>query len=600
MLKKSNDKQLADEKIDSKYFLFYQIWKELTDKRTIDSYQYRIMNSISILHELNKVILLKLQGFTTGNHNIKDCRLEALKIIRSDSIIEKHHYATWTSLTKHLGKNAESSSDLKALSYQIRYANDTISSNYLLLLFEEVEEAIENADNQRISKLTKAIVSYCSFLEWSDQALYRLIDVLKNSTENPDAWNQFKNKLLPVVHNEYTIFIPIEFMPYAPSGIKENVFSQTIIEEIQGFGIQVKSYDQIITLNECFKNMNMKKQNYATITIWMSDPYSACFGAIKEYSNALNMLGFFNYIKPWSNKQLICWIVEAPNKKTIRVCPEDLLSSIEFKMNEEIAFNAAQKLLVDENSTLGLKLSACFAYSNMGKGASSLEDKFMNSWVALESLCRSDSYDNIIGNIIETVPAALCTRYMHRLFYNFLEDCNRCAIDMSFSGGKAVLTNPASRDDRVKNLIVLLNNSIIANEFEEKCSANSLLLFRFKEISQYATNQNAMVNKIKEHHSTVQQQLSRLYRTRNEIAHMGSISTDSLSFQIKHLKNYLTTFVLEVVTMSEQKNETQAEVLFEIIKDNYDSFSRISSMKKLPSFSQELPCLFDSGIIDFI
>ncbi len=52
MTKNCNDLDLTGNGVDSKFILFYQLWKELTDKRTLDSYQFRVMNTLSVLEEL--------------------------------------------------------------------------------------------------------------------------------------------------------------------------------------------------------------------------------------------------------------------------------------------------------------------------------------------------------------------------------------------------------------------------------------------------------------------------------------------------------------------------------------------------------------------
>ncbi len=52
MTKNCNDLDLTGNGVDSKSILFYQLWKELTDKRTLDSYQFRVMNTLSVLEEL--------------------------------------------------------------------------------------------------------------------------------------------------------------------------------------------------------------------------------------------------------------------------------------------------------------------------------------------------------------------------------------------------------------------------------------------------------------------------------------------------------------------------------------------------------------------
>ena len=70
MLKECNNQDLDRNEISGKYYLFFQVWKELTERKTLDSYQYRIMNSLEALSELSVVIGYKLNRFYNTNHMI--------------------------------------------------------------------------------------------------------------------------------------------------------------------------------------------------------------------------------------------------------------------------------------------------------------------------------------------------------------------------------------------------------------------------------------------------------------------------------------------------------------------------------------------------
>ena len=87
MTKNCNDLDLTGNGVDSKFILFYQLWKELTDKRTLDSYQFRIMNTLSVLKELKKVIEQRLKRYHNSNHNIDECKKEAQAIIKDDLVL---------------------------------------------------------------------------------------------------------------------------------------------------------------------------------------------------------------------------------------------------------------------------------------------------------------------------------------------------------------------------------------------------------------------------------------------------------------------------------------------------------------------------------
>ena len=63
MKKKLNNGDLDEKGVDPKYYLFYQIWSELTDEKTLDTYQFKIMNTISALEELEKVLNRRIAGY---------------------------------------------------------------------------------------------------------------------------------------------------------------------------------------------------------------------------------------------------------------------------------------------------------------------------------------------------------------------------------------------------------------------------------------------------------------------------------------------------------------------------------------------------------
>lgn len=78
MKSNTNDRELIGKNIDDKYILLYQVWKELTDFRTLDSYQYRIMNTLSAMNELADVLNSRLSRMHNSNHNIDECKAETM------------------------------------------------------------------------------------------------------------------------------------------------------------------------------------------------------------------------------------------------------------------------------------------------------------------------------------------------------------------------------------------------------------------------------------------------------------------------------------------------------------------------------------------
>ena len=91
MLKGCNDEKLIASNVPKECIIFYQLWQELVDRRTLDVYQCRVLNSLSALKELESVIMKTLSGVFNSNANIEACREETLYLLKQDVILEKYY-----------------------------------------------------------------------------------------------------------------------------------------------------------------------------------------------------------------------------------------------------------------------------------------------------------------------------------------------------------------------------------------------------------------------------------------------------------------------------------------------------------------------------
>lgn len=57
-------------------------------------------------------------------------------------------------------------------------------------------------------------------------------------------------------------------------------------------------------------------------------------------------------------------------------------------------------------------MTGAFGYANISRASLFQEEKYMNLWVALESLARTRMYPDIISNVKQTVPAAMSLIYI--------------------------------------------------------------------------------------------------------------------------------------------------------------------------------------------
>lgn len=121
MKSSTNDRELIGKNIDDKYILLYQVWKELTDFRTLDSYQYRIMNTLSAMNELADVLNSRLSRMHNSNHNIDECKAETMSIVKGDPVFKDNYLIYWNAIIDHLSGKTETDAQQRALRYQLEY-----------------------------------------------------------------------------------------------------------------------------------------------------------------------------------------------------------------------------------------------------------------------------------------------------------------------------------------------------------------------------------------------------------------------------------------------------------------------------------------------
>lgn len=600
MIKNCNDQNLKIKNIGEKYFLLFQVWKELTETKTYDSYQYRIMNTLSGINELALVINQRLNLFANTNHNIDECKLELRKIISNDITLKKHYPGIWMRLVAHLSEKTDSPSQQRALKYQLDYCYNEIIGSYFEYMVVDLEEAINNSDNVAIVTVAGQLISCCVTKGWSTQSLNRIINDLYESAIDSSKWEMFKQNILNNQNHNYEIYIPIGISPKITTNISKTALRENFHNELRGLGINVISPADMTKKLEEYEitNNHLETKYYMNLNIDALDYYSASHMAIRKCSDAMSMLSFFNVIEAW-NINGITWLVR--NNDTSRyqwVKYGDLYGTYDYLEGARKLIRASKQLVAFESS-VQKKLRAAFSYSNMGKASSAQEEKFINTWVALESLCRGDVYENIISNVLETVPPALCTRYIYQLFRNFIEDVTRCEVEFSFSVGR-LWSSSTANEEKVKVIISIFEDETLYAELVEKCQINKLLLFRCEELHLLVEDKTKMLAKIEQHNRNVHQQLSRLYRIRNEIAHDALGAEGTLLLYIEHLDDYLAGVVAEIVMCAEKKQIYEIEPIFEVIKDNYRLFLDIKNAKKSTNTNSLLEPLYKTGVLSLV
>lgn len=597
MKKHTNDNELLQRNIDTKYLVLYQVWKELTDYRSLDSYQYKVMNSLSAINELVNVLNNSLRRVYTSNHNINECKAETMSIIKEDPVLKKFYFNYWSILIRHLSDRAETDAQQRALRYQLEYIYNEIAIEYFEKLVEILENSINEGDIRGVVENANRVISNCVTRGWSSNALYDFVDILSDSRTDSKKWNIFKEKILKKQRDEYHILIPLKVRIVANKETHDSV-EDKLIYNIKSLGIDVLNIDE---LNNKYSYVDdfISDAKYLDVTISAFDFYSASHSALSKYANILNMFSFYNVIEAWSVKDISWNAVNVDLQQWKNMRPKDLYGTYAYLDSASRTFRNSLAIAKGEG-VLITRLNSTYSYANMSKASYAIEEKYMNMWVALESLCRSDVYDNIISNVLETVPAALCNRYIYIKYRNFVEDCIRCGITLSFSTVTYQIKKP-DKYQLVCDILSIFQDDQLYQELLEKCKVNSLLAYRCIELHDQAINGEQLVNLIIRHHGNVKQQISRLYRLRNAIAHTASLEDVQMVRYIEHLEDYLSEFVSEIIRITEEKKVDQIEIIFEIIKDNYQQFlDLVNGKKKCGKYLVLEDGLFHTGILNLL
>lgn len=284
------------------------------------------------------------------------------------------------------------------------------------------------------------------------------------------------------------------------------------------------------------------------------------------------MASFYNLVNAWDLSSVSIVVINNANTYHKSLNAEQLYKTYDYLDSSGSIFEDTKKVFIDEKKkVLREKLTGTFGYANISRASLFQEEKYMNLWIALESLARTKMYQDIISNVKQTVPAAMSLRYIYRIIRNYVEDCIRCNIEFDFRD-HVIDMKQETKQKLVRETIEIFQDDQLYAQLLEKSKVNSLLKYRTEMINNMLKNVKELQQKVRNHHDRVEWQIQRLYRIRNEIVHSALQNETSLVVYIEHLYDYLATYIAEIVTcMSEGKEKTFEETLA-IIKDNYDVF----------------------------
>lgn len=569
MLREQNDGLLRQKGVDEKVVPFYQIWQELVNEKTMDIYQYRILTSLSALEELAEVLRKTLAGIFINDANIESCREETLYILNTDMILEKYYRAIVNRLKYCLGQKPKNDAEKTRLYALVKYTVTEIMPKYELYAVEELKASILEGNLNEISMYANIVASQAAHNGWSSQALNDLLRFFRENKTFDEQWSLFEETILDTEQKGHEVLIHIPFRN------QRNGDDLDTLGILRNLGLETYTYRQLNTefgeINDISSLLNAGKR-YFRVQVLAFDVYAAAHKAIRKISDLLNLGSFYNLVSAWNLSAVSFVVINKANKYHKAFNAEQLYKTYDYLDSSGKVFEYTKNIFIDDNKrALREKLTGTFGYANISRASLFQEEKYMNLWVALESLARTRMYPDIISNVKQTVPAAMSLRYIYRIVRNYVEDCIRCKVEFDFPNHHIDMKQE-SKQTIVKETIEVFRTQELYSILLRKCEVNSLLKYRTETVYKILNDMAMLKDKVKNHHDRVEWQIQRLYRIRNEIVHSALQNETSLIMYIEHLYDYLSTYISEIVTCMSERQEGTLEETLAIIKDNYDVF----------------------------
>lgn len=594
MLRGQNNETLIQKNVNEIVIPFYQIWQEMVNEKTMDIYQYRILTSLSALEELAEVLRKTMAGIFTNDANIETCREETLYILNSDMIMEKYYKAIANRLRFGIGQKLKTDAEKTRLYALVKYAVVEIAVKYEWYAVEELKSSILAGNLKEISMYANIVASQAVHKGWSSQALNNLLRFFRNDKTFDEQWSLFKETILNTEQQRHDVLIHIPFRN------QKNGDALSTLVILKNLGLETYTYEQLIAefseISDIGSLLNAEKK-YFRVQVSSFDVYTAAHRAIRKISDLLNLGSFYNLVSAWDLSSVSFIVINDINKYHKAFNAEKLYKTYDYLDSSGKVFEYTKNIFKDDNKiALREKLTGAFGYANISRASLFQEEKYMNLWVALESLARTRMYPDIISNVKQTVPAAMSLRYIYRIVRNYVEDCIRCEVGFDFPN-HYIDMNQETKQKMVKETIEVFRTPELYNILLQKSEVNSLLKYRTETVYKILNDMVILKDKVKNHHDRIEWQIQRLYRIRNEIVHSALQNETSLIMYIEHLYDYLSTYITEIVTCISERQESTFEETLAVIKDNYDVF--IAFMEK-GEYQLVVEKVLKAGVINLI
>lgn len=174
------------------------------------------------------------------------------------------------------------------------------------------------------------------------------------------------------------------------------------------------------------------------------------------------------------------------------------------------------------------------------------ESQLLQNWISFETLLVGYSKKTKIDQVLEGLIPSLKLSYLATLIKELQNDLYHW--DKSKTEELLSSLNGETLTDKVAQLVCIESNKPIREKFYESLELFPLLKNRILKLKEIFTSPVSALEYLLEHEQRVIWQLKRIYRTRNQIVHLGYVS-DFTEYLVENSHNYLDIFINQIIHM---------------------------------------------------
>ena len=563
---------------------FLACWFNMVHEYSLDSYRVRVMNTPSILREVDKILNSRI-----ANNEDKIAVLsEAKCLLLDDPVLKSDELNTQLKNlleflvninTLFIDKNEES---LRLFKYFLKEFRKNIDQKYIQLTFSQLEKELVGSNSASdgaeyfniIHQLTGGLLSSLldqGFCLESLFQIYMQVFVPRKLKSSYKFENKFglARKLLALEDKSYTVVLAIDNISKSEDFPKKIASIEISVEA--PFPIQERFKSSYLT--------GKSRRLFTTINVKAKDPRGAGSVAFEKLNEVVNLLRF-EYENSRIQLPELFAVAEIGREhdgarlfKLPMLVPNPIVNLDGIAVSQFVKSIEELMAEVEFNSEGRDRIYSAFRLYRLGRDTDVLENKLLNWWTAVEYLARGTNAtsSNIGVSIQQLLTPVICIQYLDKHLSAIKNILVECQVDVRGSDHVII----GLRGVSTKELFCLFRNIDIQKQALSGLQEFPYLHEQIRLFFLQLIDLKILSKKFSDHEQRIKWQLARIYRLRCDIVHSASKEGDislicsNLEYYLKSVLHALLRSLNEVPTLSGPKEFFDRQSFFykKMLKD---------------------------------